>query len=238
MPVLRGTAHALLAKGTSISALVVMTNDRWNATMSQVGVCLVRRRLHDVEGQYAVELPEGHASAARLVSLLVPPHPDSVIGPAVRALSAHELAALEDRLCAFLQLPALVGSPAPRIPGPVGAASAYPVWSEIYRGPQAGAERKRFVIVSPNPWNAVSGVATAIRTTTSFKVDDAEFPEIQGGRARACCGDATTLGVDEFLLARRDRPTPFLTTMHDMIAIARGLVGTHELSAALRRLSP
>jgi len=126
-------------------------------------------------------------------------------------------------------------TPAPRIPPPLGA-GRYPVWGQIYlAGPPVQGERKRRVAVSPNAWNAISGMATFVRTTTSFDRHGPEFPQIQGGASRACCGDVTTFEHGRVLLAPRDQPVPQVVTMRDMVAIGRGLVVTHELESAAAR---
>ncbi|HEY8656322.1 MAG TPA: hypothetical protein VIN34_06270 [Candidatus Limnocylindria bacterium] len=231
MPVLRGTVHHLHAPGGTTSRAVVISNDRWNAVMSQIAVLPVVQSLRPGERPYAVPYDGHFVTTARPLAILAPPHPGSPVGPAIAGLSSVELDAVEERLAEFLQLPALlrgVGA----IARPTGDTAAYPLWGEVYRGPVLGGERKRFVVVSPSDWNRESGLAVGVRTTTQLKIDDLWFPPILGGTSRACCGDASTFPLREWRLHRRDRPVPFTATAGDMAAIARGLADVYELDGA------
>lgn len=235
MPVFRGTLHALDLPGTETLGAVVISNDRWNAAMSQVTVVPLRSTVRPEERDYAVPFRDGAISAARPLAVLAPPDPASVLGPPIASLGSAELEQLDALLCRFLQLPTLLsGVPAPA--RPIGDASSYPVWGDVYRGPVLAGERKRFVVVSPNEWNRASGLGVGVRTTTQLKIDDIWFPTILDGRTRACCGDASTFPHGEWRLARRERPVPFTTTTRDMVAIARGLADVYDLSAALADL--
>lgn len=235
MPVFRGTLHGLDVPGTAALGAVVISNDRWNAAMSQVAVLPLLSSVPHAERSYTLKYRNGVVTAARPLAVIAPPDPASRLGPPIASLSKAELGALEELLCRFLQLPTLLGGvPAPA--RPVGNASEYPVWGDIYRGPVLAGERKRFVVVSPNEWNRSSGLAVGVRTTTRLKIDDLWFPVILDGATRACCGDATTLPHGQWRLGRRDRPTPFTTATRDMVAIARGLVDVYDLDTALGRL--
>ncbi len=236
MPVFRGTLHNLDVPGAAARGAVVISNDRWNAAMSQVAVLPLVASVPPAERTYALAYRNGVVTAARPLAVLAPPDPASALGPPIASLSNAELGELEESLCRFLQLPTLLGG-IPALPRPVGDASTYPVWGDIYRGPVLAGERKRFVVVSPNEWNRSSGLAVGVRTTTRLKIDDLWFPVILDGATRACCGDATTLPHSQWRLGRRDRPTPFTTTTRDMVAIARGLVDVYDLDAALKRLA-
>lgn len=242
MPLLRGTIHELVNAPVAepgAVGLAVFTNDRWNSAMSQVGAALVRPEILPVEAQYAVQLRDGRfATAARVVSLIAPlaaggaPSP---FGPAQGALTSAELAQLEDAFVRFLQLPLLL-VPAPRPRRPLGNPAEYPNWGDLHYGNELiEGERKRFIVVSPNEWNAATGLASALRTTSRFRADVAQFPRIQGGRVHACCGDLSTFGPGELLLRRGSRPTPATCTLPELIAIARGVVATHDLAAAVGR---
>lgn len=228
--------HALELPGTQTTAAVVVTNDRWNAAMARVAVLPVRSALLPGEDRYAIAYGKGFITAARVLSVFAPPDPLSPLGVAVDGLEDDALAALEERLCEFLQFPDLLGDQ-PAIRRPTGDGSGYPLWGDIYRGPVLGGERKRFVVVSPNSWNRVSGMASGVRTTTQLKIDDVWFPPILDRSTRAACGDATTFPTNAWRLAKRDRPTPFTTTIRDMVAIARGLVDVYDLGAALGRMA-
>lgn len=235
MPLLRGWVYAPAQERPGTAGFVVITNDRWNQSMLQIGVLPVRTSIEPFDEPYSVPLTGDRAVIASRLGASDEGSDSPLLGSVVTALSPTELATVEDRLCEFLQIPALL-APAPRIPPPLGEAGRYPVWGQIYlAGPPVQGERKRRVVVSPNAWNALSGMATFVRTTTSFDRHGPEFPPIQGGAVRACCGDAATFEHRRVLLAPRDRPVPQAVTMQDIVAIARGLVVTHELEAAVAR---
>lgn len=239
MPFLRGVIYAAAQQLPGTEAFLVVTNDRWNQTMSQIGVLPVRRIVPEHDAPYSAPLPDGsQILASRLVAPDVSSGASPLLGVARGAVTDDVLAAVEDRLVLFLQLDRLV-APAPRIPRPVGDATRYPIWGDIYlAGPPVDGERKRRIVVSPNAWNAVSGLATLVRTTTAFKYDDVAFPQIQGGAARACCGDATTMVHGQIRLSERERPEPRAATMAEMTRLAKGLIATHELDRAIARLVP
>lgn len=235
MPIARGTIRALSSEDADTTGGLIITNDRWNANMSWVGVSPVRRAVEPYEAPYSVQLGSGlFATTGRIVALAAPPHPHTQLGPVEAALTADELDRCEDALCRFLQIPLLLGA-GTRIP-PVLGAVTYPLWGEIYDAePPINGERKRYVVVSPNPWNAASGSATLVRTTSPVKRGSAAFPLIQGTAARACCGEATTVPNTAIRMARRDRSTPMTTTRADMVSIARGFLVTHDLRSAATR---
>lgn len=240
MPLLRGAAYALAPSSAARShAVVVLTTNTWNAAMTQVGAVVIRRDVDEFEIPHAVELAGiGNAIGCAVVSLDAPPQPSSVIAQLIRPLSSEELSAVEDRVCAFLDLPRLhTGRPVrPQLPGDP---TTYPVWGDVYRaGPPIDGERRRYVIVSPNRWNCVAPYFTVVRTTSRDKANADAFPLIQRDTARASCGDASLRGRGEILLAPRDRPTPQTLTYADMTAIARGIAFTHGLDAAVARLAP
>ncbi len=204
--------------------------------MSQVAVLPLVASVPPGERDYAFGYRNGMLTAARPLAVLAPPHPESPLGPPIASLTTAELGTLEELLCHFLQLPTLLGG-VPTPSRPIGDASAYPVWGDLYRGPVLGGERKRFIVISPNEWNRTSGLAVGVRTTTRLKIDDLWFPQILNGEARACCGDATTYGHSQWRLDRRERPIPFTTTTRDMVAVGRGLADVYDLDAALERLA-
>ena len=215
----------------------MLSNDRWNQSLLQIGAVAIRNAVDPFDVPYAVPFVSGGTLVASRLASSDQSSDSPLLGPVLTALDPADLAAVEDRLCEFLQLPALL-TPSPRIPGPLGDASRYPVWGQLYRaGPVINGERKRRIVVSPNAWNALSGFATLVRTTTSFARYGDEFPQIQRGAARACCGEAITFERSSILLSGRDRPDPSTTTMRDMVAIARGLVVAYELEPAIERLS-
>lgn len=240
MPLQRGYLHQNLGPtklGTV--AWLVITNDRWNAAMSQIGVLPVRRVVLPFETPYVTALPDGTSvvSCALIAPEIAPPAGvANAIGPAIGVIEQAALDSVEDQLRDFLQLPQLLGTPSPRATRPPAGVINYPLWAEIYKEVElTEGEHKRFIIVSPNHFNAVAQRVVAVRTTTKFKADEESFPKIQSGKAQACCGDASTSANSELMLVLRDRPVPHTTSTTDMVKVARGLAFTHELGASLRR---
>lgn len=239
MPLMCGALYALQRHGRAGSrAVAIITTNSWNASMSQVGGVVVRESPSLLESPHAVPLTGGsHAIASAVASLDAPPLPTCVIGELIRPLASAELAQIEDRVASFLDLPRiLAGRPLrPELPGDP---TRYPVWGDAYRaGPLIDNERKRYVIVSPNRWNASAPYVTVVRTTSRDKADVEAFPLIEQGSARASCGDLSVRGIGEILLATRDRPSPRTLSYADMVAIAKGIVRTHSLEDAVSRLT-
>jgi mRNA-degrading endonuclease toxin of MazEF toxin-antitoxin module len=212
-------------------AVLVLTNNRWNATMHSVGV--VPLRMPDGNTSPLAPIvstsPALQAVAGRLLVV-----EKASLGAARFVFEGEQLAPVEDALMEVLALDDLFRSPPRRPPSPSGAVT-YPRWGEVYyvAGQRFDTEHKRYVVVSNDRWNRADGTAIAVRTTTQARRWGAAFPDIQQGVARACCGDATAFAARRFIL--RTRPQPAWLPLADMTAIARGLVETHQLHAAVER---
>lgn len=224
--------YAYPGASASTAGVLVLTNDWWNANFHDVGVVPVRD---------AVELPP---AATPLVCrhprfCAVAGHPVAVerdaLGDEIAVADADGLAAVEDVLCHILWLAELLG-PRPHAP-PARTPAGCPRWSEIYHihGMVIGGEAKRYVVVSENRWNEADGTAVVVRTTTSPRRHGPEFPPIESGQAKAACGEATTVPWEDVIVDPRQRPSPRFLGLADMQRVARGLVETHALDAALRR---
>lgn len=236
MPLARGTVRAIRSDDPRTKGALIITSDRWNASTNWVGVIPIRESVEPYEAPYSAQLDNGlFAGAARIAALVAPPHPGSRLGPVEAVLNAAEMGRCEDALCRFLQIPLLLSSSV-RLP-PLLGEPTYPLWGEIYYAePPIDDERKRYIVVSPNAWNAASGMATLVRTTSREKYESEMFPAIQGATTRACCGEATTVPHGMVRFGRRiKRPDPMTTTRADMVSIARGFLVTHGLEAAAQR---
>lgn len=233
MAVLRGTLHGYTPSPSETLGLVSITNDNWNAKLSQVGFLPVRSTFPAFEQPYTAPLANGsYTTAARVVSLAPPEKPGSIVGPTQSILSLNELVALEDTLVDFFQIGRLLSN---GTAGGFFSAAAYPLWSNIYWGPKLGEKRKRYLVVSPNAWNATSDMVSCVRLTSQFKYDNLAFPSIANATSRACCGDTTTFRTTELLLDPRNRPTPSAVSTADMRDVAIGLAHVYELRDALSR---
>jgi hypothetical protein len=166
----------------------------------------------------------GHLTALEAASL----------GAEVRQLSDEEMVRVEDGLSELLALQ-FICQPIPVLPAAPPGAVTYPRWGEIYyAGPPIAGERKRYVVVSNDYWNATGLSVVAVRTTSQPKRAGRSFPEIEGGAARACCGDATSFPCGDFDLD--DRPIPPRLDLDDMARVGWGMAETHALYEAIARL--
>lgn len=236
MPVARGSIRAINTADATTRAVLVITSDRWNARTNSVGVLPIRSEVESFEGSFSVELQNGlFAVAARIEAVVAPPHPQSRLGQVLAVATAAQLEECEDALLHYLQIPLLLGS-ATRFP-PVLGQPTYPLWGEIYYAePPIDDERKRYVVVSPNTWNAASGLVSVVRTTSKTKWDSELFPPLQRGAAFACCGELTTIlhGAIRYG-TRAKRPDPMTTTRLDMNSIAHGFLAAHGSEGAVLR---
>ena len=229
MPYLRGFVYEIEAAAhpsPETAAALVLTSDDWNEHMLSVGAVLVVRqgsRSHlpafGVVPLYALGLD---AVPGHIVSL---EHEHLGSKPLYR-IEDEELRAVERALSEVLGLPDVL-SAVPRRPYTPGGPTRYPLWGQVYYGP-GRPERKRYLVVSANPWNRSADRVLTIRLTTSARRVGTEFPHVRGGRA--CCAELTALRSARF--TPRERVAPDLTKA-EMVAIARGLVETHRLEGAL-----
>lgn len=231
MPVRRGVVYEYLGSG-GIVGVLVLTNDDWNDKMDEVGIVPVRQpmsetlpALHPIVS----EAPPLQAIAGRLLSL-----DKNGLGHPLVVLDEERLAMVEDVLCDILALDDICRPEPKRPPQPRGAVD-YPLWGEIYyAGEPIDGQYKRWVVVSTDDWNKRTGTSILVRTTSQRRRGGPEFPSIQRGDARACCGDATTMLVKRVRLQGK-RPDPRWLNTQDMAAIAEGIVEAHDLWSALER---
>lgn len=231
MPVRRGVVYEYPGS-SEIAGVVVLTNDDWNDRMEEIGVVPVRQPISEaIPDLHPIvsEAPPLQAIAGRLLSI-----DKSVLGRPVVVLDDQRLALVEDLLCDILALDELCRSE-PRRPSLPKGIVDYPLWGEIYyAGEPIGGEYKRWVVVSTDGWNRSSRTSILVRTTSQKRRSGAEFPSIQKGEARACCGDATTMLASR-VQVRGKRPKPERLNTRDMAAVAEGLVETHGFRGALER---
>jgi mRNA-degrading endonuclease toxin of MazEF toxin-antitoxin module len=215
----RGTVYRLAGGSAELYGALVLSNDVWNRRMSTVGVVPVRAPSASNapwEPRFS-ERPRLCARVGYLASL-----PAERLLEARFVLSSDQLELVGDALADLLVLPELCETP-PALPAPVPGR-----WGEIYyAGPPIGGQVKRFVVVSRDRWNARSGSAIVVRTTSQPKSWGTAFPAIESGAARACCGDAAAVPRARFDLTRRPRPAAL--DLEDMARVARGLADVFDL---------
>jgi hypothetical protein len=217
----RGEVHGLAGRDTGI---LVLTDDTWNRVMGSVGGVLVAPR-GDLD-PLSVGLP-GDPRVALIGVLLAIPR--RLLTTLEYVAGAAQMDLVAAGLRSLLGHPGLLASPpaAPPIPpGPV----AHSAWGQIYYGPPYGGERKRYVVVSHDLHNRTTGRPVVVRTTSQPRRDHRTFPTIEGGAARACCGDAATIAERTLRCRPGDhRPVPASLSLTDMVAVARGMAETHGL---------
>jgi len=202
----------------------VLTNDVWNRFMGGVGGCPVAKASET--DPFPVLLDGGPWRA--LPSWLIQLAPED-LGGDLYVASSSEMRAIEETLHKFLGASDVLGD-LPRSPSTPAGPTAYPRWGQIYYGPPAGGEPKRYVVVSTDSFNSSLGRSLVVRTTSRAKRDTKSFPAIQRGAARACCGDIMVLNNEELAHGPRSRrPHPNRLSLDDMVSIASGLGQTHEI---------
>ncbi len=111
--------------------------------------------------------------------------------------SAVEMHIVGQQLADLLLLPEQCSRP-PVLPsdGPPGA---YPRWGRIYYAdPPLGGQTKRWLVVSHDHFNAASGDAICVRTTSNTSLHADELPFIERGFALAVCPDLLTKRHERF----------------------------------------
>ena len=130
MPFLRGWAHLPAQDRGETAGFVVLTNDRWNHTMSSVGVVPIRSRVMPFDLPFSVPLPNGDAVvASRLVSLDERDPKRSLLGPANGSLGGSVRACRGD--ATTMQLHSVMLNPRDR---PVPSTSTMTDMQAIARG--------------------------------------------------------------------------------------------------------
>lgn len=228
MTIVRGGIYKA-ADPDEADSWLVLTNNEWNSVMSEVVAVPLGRASSlgqppsgcggDLRGRRVVAVVGALQSVSK----------DADLGPLLALVAAEHLACVLEELTALLHLRSLCG-PAPAAPQIVGRPSAYPRWGEVYFGPRRGdpPEAKRYVIVSTNEWNANMRRAVSVRTTTSPRRAGPGFPLIEQRRAKACCGNITSIRQGAFDL--RNRPVPASLGLADMVIIAQEVADVLELS--------
>ena len=212
----------------SIKQAVVVTVDRWNATMSTVGVIFVGPP-EDPDTLWTPILAAPEPMQVTVGHLVI------VRGGAVQNPRARLPAAALDQIANGLRdvmaFPHVHGSP-PQAP-PAGPGGVYPRWSQVYyltgetREHGRLPEPKRFLVVSTDEWNEGNDYVLAVRLTSQRKNPPAAFPNVSRGASRACCGDLPAIRATQ--LSRGRRPDVQFLPLADMARVAHGLTVTHEL---------
>lgn len=233
MAVQRGVVYDYQGRSPRNFGLLVLTGDLWNEGMIEVGA--VPLTTPEEEGPSAPVLmtsPRLRAWAGRLLMV-----EQQRLTAALFKLSDDNLALVEDALCQILSLADLC-SEAPGQPQTPPGRIDYPRWSEIYYSKlRIGNEHKRYVVVSNDHWNKATQAAIVVRTTTQPSRHAPGFPWIQGGRAKACCGNAAAVPANALQMRATARPQPSSLPFRDMVTIAREIAVTHQLGDALSRIA-
>lgn len=222
----RGTVYRFSGGSPKLVGVLVLTNNVWNRRMNTVGVVPVRMPVSpdSIWEPVCLGEPRLQARVGYLTS-----RPRERLEEAIFTLSHDQVAQIGAALADLLAIRDLTADPASVPVAPSGTIN-YPRWSEVYYvGPPIVGQIKRYVVVSRDHWNAASGSAITVRTTSQQKNWGAAFPPIEAGAARACCGDATALPRPRFDFVRR--PSPAVLDFDDMVNVARGLADVFDFDS-------
>ena len=118
------------------------------------------------------------------------------LGEELFSLSAVEQNQIDEALAGLLLIPQMCS------PDPIRPATPngdYPQWGRIYYAePPLDGETKRWLIVSSNVFNAHSGLAVCVRTTSNLSMQGPMSPTIQRGFALAVASDVMVKRLERF----------------------------------------
>ena len=227
---LRGTVYRFAGGSPDLYGALVLTNDVWNRRMATVGVAPVRATA-SADSLWEPVFSREPDLQARVGFLAAQPKERLLESRFV--LAPDQLARVGSALADLLASPDLTATP-PSPPKSVPGPADYPRWAEVYcAGPPIAGQVKRYVVVSRDQWNGATASAVAVRTTSQPKAWGVAFPAIEGGAARACCGDATAIPGRRFDLT--NRPFPPSLDLEDMARVARGLADVFDLERTVDR---
>jgi mRNA-degrading endonuclease toxin of MazEF toxin-antitoxin module len=151
----------------------------------------------DGEHPLVTPLAERHAVVSNVVRV-----PDSDLELPLFEASEEEMHEVGASIADTLLLPELCANP-PRVSS-AEPAGDYPRWGAIYYAePPLGGQTKRWLVVSHNYFNATTGQAMCVRTTSDTSTQCDEMPFIQAGFAVAACVDLMTKAAGRFDLESR-----------------------------------
>jgi len=220
----------VLQRGTIVQVdglgrALVLTKTSWNLAMHGVGVVPAVPRA--AASPTATIDPWDDQRAFDPTHIVVVPQraAQEIVAVATDTL----LHSVERGLAELAQARRLLGTP-PKLGRPPAGRVDYPRWGDIhYLNAAATTERKRYVVVSFDEWNAARKTALVVRLTSRQKQSDAQFPLVADGTSRACCGEVTAVPVAAIDQRARPRDTVNRLNLTDMVAIVRGITATHLL---------
>ena len=215
MAIRRGTLYRIPVLPKT-RGLIVLTNDEWNEapTLELSGLLVFGE-----PGAGRTPLPDLTLYAGPLLRV-----PKAELTEAVIELTSEQLAPAEAAVAEIFGLNELL-SEAPRAPAAQPGAINYPRWSNIYyAGGRVGTppERKRYLVVSHDPYNRAMGGAVCIRTTTSRRRGGPTIPTLRDGVTKAVCV-LPTFFASRSVGIRESRPAPMQLFLPDMSTVAAGL---------------
>ena len=220
----------MLQRGTIVQVdglgrALVLTKTSWNLAMHGVGVVPAVPRA--TASPTATIDPWDDQEAFDPTRIVVVPQraAQEIVAVATDTL----LHSIERGLAELVQARRLLNTP-PKLARPPAGRVDYPRWGDIYYiNAAATTERKRYVVVSFDEWNAAHKTALVVRLTSRQKQSDAQFPAVADGTSRACCGEVTAVSAAAIDQRARPHDTVSRLNLNDMVAIARGIPATHLL---------
>lgn len=176
----RGAVYRIHGQADDTLGMLALSNNRRHKYGKFTGVPI---RVGPAAGRITLE--NGHADVGNIVNGETPELIEQL-----DAIDPDALAAVEDAVAGLLLLPELIANPdfAPGSPD-----GDYPRWGSIYYAePPIEGQIKRWLVVSHNHFNAATGKAVCLRTTSNTSLKDMEAPYIELGLALAVCPDVVT----------------------------------------------
>ncbi|MEJ7797972.1 MAG: hypothetical protein WKF42_05690 [Solirubrobacteraceae bacterium] len=192
----RGTCYAVRNAAPATLGLLVVSAQRVNRLGEEVTAVPVRRVL---DTPVDIEIGSGFVAVGRLVRVHILELEEPVL-----ELDDTEQDAVDAALAELLLVKQLC-APEPRRPGTPDVDHAYPRWGRIYYAEAAlGGQIKRWLVVSHNYFNASTGYAVCVRTTSQVHLQGPSLPFIQRGFALAVAPDVQTKPHARFDLLSAD----------------------------------
>lgn len=118
------------------------------------------------------------------------------LGDGLHSLTEAEQDRVDEALAGLLLIPQMCSPDPVRPATPDGE---YPKWGRIYYAePPLGGQTKRWLVVSHNVFNAYSGLAVCVRTTSNTSLQGPTLPSIQRGFALAVAPDVMAKKLARF----------------------------------------
>lgn len=213
MAIRRGTLYRVAAFARA-DGLIVLTNDDWNneATLELSGALVFSD-----PGPGRVTIPDLRLHAGPPLRV-----PKAQLSDVVAELAPEQLVPVEEALTDILSLDDLLADP-PRAPVGQPGRIDYPRWSNIYyAGGRVGEppERRRYLVVSNDPYNRAMDGSICVRTTTSARRGGPTMPTLLDGVTKVVCPTPTFFSSHSVAIREARPHGPTQLFLDDMRTVA------------------